>query len=126
MSSRVLIVEDDPVLALMLEEYLELLGHEPVGSADCVASALAILSDRKIDAAIIDIVLADGETSDPVADALAAANIPFLVATGGFIEPPAPVYARCPVLMKPYTIKGLNAALAALPGPQSQKIASGG
>lgn len=120
MSRRILIVEDDPVLALMLEEYLELLGHEPAGSADCVAKALAILSDRDFDGAIVDVILADGETSDPVASALAASGIPFIVATGGFIEPPSPAYARCPLLMKPYTIKSLNEALGALPVAQSQ------
>lgn len=114
-SSRVLIVEDDPVLSLLLEEYLEMLGHELVGTADCVAAALAILSEMKVDAAIVDLLLANGESCHPVADALAAAGIPFLVATGGFIEPAPDVYARCPVLIKPYTIKSLNAALAALP-----------
>lgn len=117
MSSRVLIVEDDPILSLLLEEYLELLGHEPAGSADCVARALAILVEKKIDVAIVDAMLADGESGAPVADALAAAGIPFLVSTAGFIEPPPHVFARCPVLIKPFTIKGLNAALACLPAP---------
>lgn len=111
MSSRILIVEDDPIVVLMIEEHLEILGHRAIGSADCVAIAMTHLAKHDIDAAIIDVILANGETSAPVAEMLIARGIPFLVSTGGFIRAPEPAFAGRPILMKPFTLDRLAQAI---------------
>lgn len=112
MSSRILIVEDDPLVVLMLEEHLEILGHRAIGSADCVGIAMTHLAKQEIDAAIVDVILANGETSAPVAEMLIAKGIPFLVSTGGFISAPEPAFAGRPILMKPFTLDRLAEAFA--------------
>jgi DNA-binding response OmpR family regulator len=116
LGSRILIVEDDPLVSMMLEDYLALLGHQPVACADGVDSALAELASSDIDAAIIDVYLANGETSRPIAEKLAAGEIPFLVSTGGFIAERAPIFADRPLLMKPFTAKSLHQAITGLVG----------
>ncbi len=113
MQSRILIVEDDPLVALMLEGFLAALDRQALGPVDSVQAALAQLDEGNIDAAIVDVHLANGETSEPVAEALAARGIPFIVATGGFIAPPGPVFAGRPVLRKPFTMASFEQALSA-------------
>lgn len=111
MHKRILIVEDDPLVAMMLEGYLDALGRETVGCAEDIASALAQIGARSFDAAIVDVHLANAETSEPVAAALKSEKIPFLVTTGsGVISDPA--YAGAPFLAKPFTIASLEAALS--------------
>ena len=114
MLRRFLIVEDDPIVALMIEGYLDLLNLEAVGVAGNIATSLQKVSELGFDAAIIDVHLADGETSAPIAEALNAANIPFIVTTGGFRSPPDPAYDNHPVLPKPFTMMAFEAAIAAI------------
>ena len=109
---RILIVEDEPLIAMMLEDFLEMLGKELVGCCDTVQSALATIEDEHPDAAILDINLSGGEKSWPVADALAAKGIPFVLSSGG--EEVADGHADRPRLAKPYTMDGVEKALAAL------------
>lgn len=113
MQSRILIVEDDPLVAMMLEGFLEALDRQALGPVDSVQAALARLDEGNIDAAIVDVHLANGETSEPVAEALGAGSIPFIVTTGGFIAPPGPVFAGRPVLLKPFTMASFEQALSA-------------
>lgn len=111
---NILLVEDDPLVSLMLEDYLEILGRVTVAVAEDVASALVAITDRTIDAAIVDIHLAGGETSEPVAAALIERNIPFLVCTGGFAAPADPIYDGRPLLLKPFSFKSIEDGLNAL------------
>ncbi|QDX25455.1 response regulator [Sphingomonas suaedae] len=111
---RILIVEDEPLIAMMLEDFLELLGKQLAGSADSVATALSVIADGGIDAAILDVNLAAGEKSWPVADALAAADIPFVLATGGSGDMVADGYKDRPVLAKPFTMDAVEQALDSL------------
>jgi CheY-like chemotaxis protein len=108
----ILIVEDEPLIAMMLEDFLESLGHEVVGSCDSVEEALLHVERGNFDVAIIDVQLRDGMQCWPVADKLAAAGKPFILATGGHVEPPPPEHAGAPVLSKPYTIDAIPPALA--------------
>jgi DNA-binding NtrC family response regulator len=78
---RVLIVEDEMLVAMELESLLEEQGCDVVGPAPTVARALALLDRERPDAAILDVNL-DGQTAIPVAAALNAQGIPFLLATG--------------------------------------------
>ena len=109
---RILIVEDEPLIAMMLEDFLEALNKTHVATCDCVTAALAVIDAEHPDAAILDINLSGGEKSWPVADALAARNIPFVLSTGGGEETPA--HADRPRLVKPYTMENVAKALAAL------------
>lgn len=109
---RILIVEDEPLIAMMLEDFLEALGKTHVATCDSVESALAAIDVEHPDAAILDINLSGGEKSWPVADALAAHAIPFILSTGGGED--RPEHAHRPRLVKPYTMEGVAKALAAL------------
>jgi CheY-like chemotaxis protein len=107
----ILIVEDEPLIAMMLEDFLDSLGHAVVGTCDSVEDALARVDEGGFDVAIIDVQLKDGKNVWPVADRLAAAGKPFILATGGHVEPPPAQHAAAPVLSKPYTIDAIEPAL---------------
>ena len=107
----VLVVEDEPLIAMMLEDYIDGLGHRVAGAADSVEDALARIEEGGFDVVILDVHLRDGAAAWPVADALADRGVAFLLATGGHIEPPPARHANAPTLCKPYTIAGVKAAL---------------
>jgi CheY-like chemotaxis protein len=112
-SRSILVVEDEPLIAMMLEDFLESLGHKVAGTAETVADALGRIEEGGFDVAIVDVHLKGGEHVWPVADRLVANNIPFVLATGGHIDPPPPRHADVPVLVKPYTIDAIEPALDA-------------
>jgi CheY-like chemotaxis protein len=107
----ILIVEDEPLIAMMLEDFLESMGHKVVGTCDTVEEALRHVEAGGFDVAIIDIQLREGKKVWPVADLLAATGKPFVLATGGHVEPPPERHASAPVLAKPYTIESIEPAL---------------
>jgi len=109
---RILIVEDEPLIAMMLEDFLECLDKEVAGTADSVDTALPLLADA--DAAILDVNLRGGEKSVAVADALAGMGKPFIFATGGGEDSVAEAYRDRPRLQKPFTMDGVAQALASL------------
>lgn len=96
----------------MLEDFLDSLGHSVVGTVDTVQDALAKVDEGGFDLAILDVHL-KGENAWPVADRLADAGLPFVLATGGHIEPPPARHANAPLLAKPYTIDAIEPALDA-------------
>jgi CheY-like chemotaxis protein len=97
---------------MMLEDFLDALDKTHVATCDSVTAALAVIEDERPDAAILDVNLSGGEKSWPVADALAARNIPFVLSTGGGEETPA--HADRPRLIKPYTMENVARALDSL------------
>ena len=107
----ILIVEDEPLIAMMLEDFLETLGHDVVATCESVEEAMDRVSAGGFDVAIIDVQLKDGERVWPVADRLAEEGTPFILATGGHVEPPPEQHAAAPVLSKPYTIEAIAPAL---------------
>ena len=109
-SRSVLIVEDEPLIAMMLEDFLDSLGHTIAGTCESVQDALTKVDQGGFDVAIIDVHL-KGEHVWPVADLLTQKGIPFIVATGGHIAPPPPEHDGAPVLNKPYTIDSIEPAL---------------
>lgn len=111
MPKQILVVEDDPLVSLMLENYLEALGVEVVGCAEDVAASLHKIATLNIDAALVDIHLANGETSEAVIAALMAAGIPFVVMTGGSFQFAEAMVADAPVLIKPFTLAQLEREL---------------
>ena len=111
----ILVVEDEPLIAMMLEDFLESLGYSVHGTADNVGDALQQVEKGGFDLAILDVNL-NGQTAWPVAHKLREHNIPFVIATGGHVEPPPPEFANVPVIEKPYTVDRVTPALdAALP-----------
>ena len=83
---------------MMLEDFLDSLGHRIVGTADSIAEALPHVEQGNFDVAIIDVHLRGGEVAWPLADELTARGLPFVVATGGNIEPPPIRHANAPLL----------------------------
>ena len=78
---HILIVEDDYLIAEQTRRELEKLGASIAGPVPSVEQAMALIDERPIDAAILDINL-DGETVYPLADVLSERQIPFVFATG--------------------------------------------
>ena len=86
---RVLIVEDEVLLAMYLEDLLTELGHEVVGQATRIDEAMELARESDIDFAFLDINVV-GTKSFPIADILRQRGIPFAFATGygaeGFVD----------------------------------------
>jgi DNA-binding response OmpR family regulator len=78
---RVLIVEDDPLIGMLLSDMLQELGCEPEGPVGNVAAALKLLASKPFDGATVDCNLGN-EISWPLAEALVARNLPFSVLHG--------------------------------------------
>jgi CheY-like chemotaxis protein len=110
-SLSVLIVEDEPLIAMMLEDYIEGLGHRVAGAVET-----AQVEAGEFDVVILDVHLRGGAPSWPVADALADRGVKFLVATGGHVEPPPERHVNAPILSKPFTVESVKSALEAATG----------
>jgi CheY-like chemotaxis protein len=98
---RVFVVEDENLVALILEEMLIDLGHDVVGPVSRLSSALEMAQREDIDVAILDINIG-GRESYPIADVLIARAIPVIFATGYHREKLPEVYRGRPMLNKPY------------------------
>jgi DNA-binding NtrC family response regulator len=112
-SRSILIVEDEPLIAMMLEDFLESLGHRVVGAVETVEDAMVHIDEGGIDVAIIDVRLKNGQQVWPLADRLAGDGIPYILATGGHIQPPPERHADATMLAKPYTIDAIGPAILA-------------
>ncbi len=109
---RILIVEDEPFIALALEETLQDLGFKIAASISHVADALAFLKREHVDIALLDVNIGINKI-DPVADLLAALGRPFVFTTGyGRSGLPA-AHATRPVLEKPFHVDDLVGAIRA-------------
>jgi DNA-binding NtrC family response regulator len=108
----ILIVEDEPLIAMMLEDFILSLGHEVSGNCDSVGSALQHIEAGDCDLAILDVNL-KGESVWPVAEALRAKGTPFVLASGGHVDPPPAEFRQIPMIEKPYTIDRVSPVIAA-------------
>jgi CheY-like chemotaxis protein len=112
---RVLIVEDEGIVAMVVEDYLEYLGFTVVGVAARLEDGEEAARVQAIDIAVLDVNLA-GKVSYPIATILRGRGIPFLFATG-YGTAGLPVELRgVPVLSKPFRKEDLATALAAAHG----------
>ncbi len=111
---KVLVAEDEAVIALDLEVMLREFGCVVLPATPSVAEALALLEAERPDVALVDTTLADG-SAVPLAKALAAAGIPFAVTTGCDANQLGdPALCAAPYLGKPYGSQDLCAMLARL------------
>jgi DNA-binding response OmpR family regulator len=106
---RILVVEDEALVSLMLGDALESAGAVVIGPASTVRAALALLGEEAIDCAVLDVKLEDG-ISVPVAEALAALGIRFVIATGSDTVPTG--YNGAPVLHKVFLPEEVIEAVA--------------
>jgi DNA-binding response OmpR family regulator len=111
---RILIVEDEPLIAMMLEDFVDALGHVPAGTADCIATAQPLVELGAFDLAILDVNLRGGERIWSLADRVKAAGKPYVIASGGQTDPFPDAHLDAPLLAKPYTIDGVKAAIDGL------------
>lgn len=107
---RVLVVEDEMTIALLIEDMLHDLGHEVVGLAMRLGPAAELARAKAIDFAILDVNL-DGRMSFAIAEILKSRGVPFAFATGYGPSGIDPRFADCPVIDKPFDIAALQAAL---------------
>jgi CheY-like chemotaxis protein len=115
---RVLLVEDEGMIAMLIRSMLTSIGCDVVGIASRVPDALRKVEVLSYDVALLDVNLA-GTLSYPVAAALRIRGIPFLFATG-YGEASLPADMReIPVLSKPFIATDLQSALLTLPRPSS-------
>ncbi len=111
---RVLVVEDDALIAMNVADMLDALGCVVVGPAERVGEALAAVeATGVVHAAVLDMNLA-GRPSFPVAEALAERRIPFVFATGYGASGVREDFRDRPVLQKPFKLRELKQALADL------------
>ena len=112
---RVLVVENDEMSAALLQMQLVHAGATVVGLAASVAEALRVLEDS----ALLDYRLARNETSEPVAAALSARGVPFVLATGMLAEQLPESMLSGVLLVKPYLSADLTRALSRAVGRSS-------
>jgi CheY-like chemotaxis protein len=107
----VLLVEDDPIIALDFEDTILALGVKTVRTAAGVARALQMIADRAPDFALLDVSLIR-EKSFAIAERLDALKIPFAFVTGYSSAARLPsAFASKPLLPKPYSTDALRALL---------------
>lgn len=109
----IFIVEDEPMIGLILEDFIDELGYRVHGNVDQLAEACAHARRGDFDAAILDCNLGDDKVW-PVADILQEMGIPFLFATGGSSDEIPGRFEGRPTLEKPFTMASVESALERL------------
>lgn len=108
---RVLVVEDEFIVAAMLADVLEDEGAAVIGPVGTQSEGIDLATSATVDAAVLDWNL-NGEPGAPVARALRARGIPFVISTGYDVVEAE--FATAPVLRKPYPPDRLIACIAGL------------
>jgi CheY-like chemotaxis protein len=108
---RILIVEDEMTIALLIEDMLTDMGHEVAGLAMRLPQALKMAATTPLDFAILDVNL-DGRMSFPVADILRERGVPFIFASGyGSAGLNEAYRGSTPVVRKPFLQRDLQSAI---------------
>jgi DNA-binding NtrC family response regulator len=109
---RILVVEDEYLVADFITMILEELGYDIAGPVPTIPEAIAAIANEKLDAVLLDANL-DGNSSAPIAEELTARRLPFIVVTGyGSLELATPALQAAPRVNKPFTIADFAAILA--------------
>jgi len=107
---RILVVEDELMIRMLLEDMLGELGYTVAAEAARIDEALQAAKNADFDIAILDVNL-NGEPISPVADALVARGMPFVFATGYGEQGLPETYRGRPTLKKPFQLDGLKLML---------------
>lgn len=111
---HVLVLEDEALIAMLIEEHLNELGYIVVGPVQTVEQGIASLEGEGIDAALLDVNLGGGKTSFPFAQELARRGVPFAFLTGYGKAGLQNRFAKAPTLTKPVDEAALSRTLSAL------------
>jgi CheY-like chemotaxis protein len=111
---RVLLVEDEALVAMMIQECLSESGHSVIGPISRASDALQAAKDVEYDAAILDINLGDG-MAYPVADIVAARGVPFVFVTGYEADTVEDRFSDVPILQKPIERQMLEGLFVSTP-----------
>ena len=110
---RVLVVEDEMLIGMLLEDMLTDIGHEVAAIVPRLKEAMVAVERETYDMAVLDVHL-HGESAFPVAEALIAKGVPFVFATGYGERGLPEAYRGRPVLQKPFAKDDLDRVLKAL------------
>jgi CheY-like chemotaxis protein len=107
---QVLVVEDESMVAMMIEDMLTDLGHQVVATSGNLSNASKLVLNANADLAILDVNL-NGEETYPIAALLASRKIPFIFATGYGSSGIKSEWSGVPVLQKPFQARELAEAI---------------
>jgi DNA-binding response OmpR family regulator len=110
---RVLVVDDEPLISMLVEDWLTELGCEVVGPAASVADGLELARGTELDGAILDVNLGN-ETCFALADALRSRGVPLAFATGDGTLGDVSDFEDAIVVSKPFDFAAVKAAVEAL------------
>jgi CheY-like chemotaxis protein len=113
--ARVLVAEDEAIVALDLETMLRGFGYQVLGPVSSTVEALELIGPERPDAVLLDLSLLDG-LSVPVAEVLTAMGVPFILMTGYDYLPDHPALKVAPRLSKPFEAEVLRTELSRLLG----------
>jgi CheY-like chemotaxis protein len=119
---RVLVVEDEAMIALLIESVLDEAGCRIVGPMADADAALAAIRSERVDAALLDICLS-GARSYPIADALVARGVPFAFVSGLALTDMPPAYRNRPHVTKPFGPEAIVLMLERLIGTSAGRPA---
>lgn len=115
---RVLIIEDEGMVAMLLEDMLSDLGHEVVATVGRMDRAAQLVSETSADVVILDVNL-NGEQTYPLASILASRGIPFIFATGYGAAGLKEEWRSTPALQKPFQARELERVIRETFGRQA-------
>ena len=104
---KILVVEDEPILAFDIETTLEEMGHETVGPVGRLSEAAALIDEKQFDCAILDVNILGGHIT-PLAESLLDRGVPVLLATGYDNFALSERLMQLPRLHKPYSSEELQ------------------
>jgi CheY-like chemotaxis protein len=108
---RILLVEDETIVAMMMEDMLAELGYDVTETAAQIETARRAAENGAFDMAILDVNLG-GDPTYPVAEILQSRRIPFVFSTGYDSAGLEPRYAETPRLQKPFEYEDLRAVMS--------------
>ena len=118
-AKRILVIEDEAMIRMLLQDMLTDLGHTLAGEAGRLDEALALAQRGEFDLAILDVDL-DGQPILPVVEVLIERGLPFVFATGFGTDGVPEYYRETPTLQKPFQAEALAHAIeAAAPSARS-------
>ena len=118
---RILVVEDEPLIAMLVGDWLVELQCEVAGTVNSVPAAMQVADREALHAALLDVNLG-GENSYSLADKLIAAKVPIAFITGRDSSSLPERFRQAPVLCKPFDFSAIERLMERLLTPASEPI----